>query len=334
MRVAIVRLTSLGDVVHTLPVAAALRRHRRDATVAWIVEAHEQVLLAGNPSVDAIVVAPLRRWRGLFRRGRFAQAASELRSFARQLRDLRVDVVIDVQGWWHKTSPIVALTRAPFRIGFDRRFARDFLSPLFTTAHVVPPAEAVHVVDQNLALLTPLGIKSPVAEFPLPSWPDAEDRVAAWMRAHALRRGAFVVLLPSTRGPRKLWPAARYAAVARRLHESVRMPIVIAGGPFDARVLAQVTAGFADVLVYAPEPVTDLAVFLASAAIVIGNDTGPLHLAAAANIPSLGLFGPTSGARNGPYGPAGRFIQSPTSDMADIGVDDVVTHARDMLRRR
>jgi len=78
------------------------------------------------------------------------------------------------------------------------------------------------------------------------------------------------------------------------------------------------------VLVYAPEAISDLANFLGQARAVIGNDTGPLHLAAAANVPTLGLFGPTSGARNGPYGPTGHFIQSATTQMADISPAEVM----------
>ncbi len=324
MRVAVVRLTSLGDVVHTLPVAAALRRHRPQDEIVWIVEEREQVLLAGNPCVDRVIVAPLRRWRHLCSTGRIGRAAGEFRAFVKAIRSRRIDAVIDVQGWWHKTSPIVALTRAPCRIGFSRQYARDPLSPLFTAIHVSPPSEARHIVDQNLALLKPLGIDAPAAEFVFPSWPDAEQRVHAWTTTRRLQPGGFIALLPSTRGRKKLWPATSYADLARRLGAAAALPIVLAGGPSDERVLAAVTAGAPDVHVYTPDAITDLAIFLGKPRAVIGNDTGPLHLAAAANVPSLGLFGPTSGARNGPYGRTGHFIQSGTGRMTDISVDQVL----------
>jgi lipopolysaccharide heptosyltransferase I len=327
-----VRLTSLGDVVHTLPVAAALRRYRPHDQIVWIVEEREQILLAGNPAVDHVIVAPLRRWRQLCLTGHIRRATGEIRAFVKTLRACHIDAVIDVQGWWQKTSPIVALTRAPCRIGFSRQFARDPLSPLFTAIHVSPPPHARHIVDQNLALLTPLGIESPAAEFVLPVWPDAEQRVQAWTSARGLQTRGFIALLPSTRGRKKLWPAAAYADLARRLGAGAAVPVVLAGGPSDAKILAAVTAGAPDVHVYTPEAISDLAVFLGKPRTVIGNDTGPLHLAAAANVPSLGLFGPTSGVRNGPYGRTGHFIQSETGRMRDISVDQVLKTTLQIVR--
>ena len=324
MRVGVVRLTSLGDVVHTLPVAAALRRYRPGDEIVWIVEEREQQLLLGNPCVDHVLVAPLRRWRRLCASGRLRQALREIGVFRTTLRSFRLDAVLDVQGWGHKTSPIIALTHAPKRIGFSRTHARDVLSPFFTTVHVTPPPQATHVVDQNLALLTPLGIERPPAKFVLPPWPDAAERVSAWMTACHLHPHGFVALLPSTRGPKKLWPAAWYADLARSLTTATALPVVVAGGPGDAQVLTAVANLAPGVLVYAPDAISDLALFLARARTVIGNDTGPLHLAAAANVPTLGLFGPTSGARNGPYGPAGHFIQSATTRMTDIPAADVM----------
>ena len=331
MRVAVVRLTSLGDVVHTLPVAAALRRYRPDDHIVWIVEEHEQQLLLGNPCVDHVLVAPLRRWRRLVSTGRIRRVLGEVRAFHTALRSFHIDAALDVQGWGHKTSPIVALTRAPIRIGFSRPYARDGLSPLFTTVQVTPPPKALHIVDQNLALLRPLGIESPAAEFVLPPWPDAEHRVSAWMTEHGLRPRAFIALLPSTRGHKKLWPAQAYAKAADALAAATALPIVVAGGPVDMPILTAVARMAPGALVYAPDAISDLAVLLDRSRAVVGNDTGPLHLAAAANVPTLGLFGPTSGARNGPYGPTGRFIQSRTTRMTDISQEEVVETSLRML---
>jgi lipopolysaccharide heptosyltransferase I len=328
-------LTSLGDVIHTLPVAAAIRDHRPDATIAWIVEEHEQVLLRGNPIVDEIVVVPLRRWRRRAWAGRFAAIVREMREVKARLRALQADVTIDVQGWTHKTSPIVALTRAPVRIGFDRAHARHPWSTWFTTHHVTPPPEAAHVVDQNLALLRPLGIAAG-ARFVLPDWPDAERRVEEWMAAQGNGAAAPIVLLPSTRGRRRFWPAASYAQLARRLAEATRATLVAAGGPWERPLLDEIQerAGAARLLVYTPEPVSELARFLRRARLVVGNDTGPLHLAAMAGVPAIGLFGPTRGARTGPYGPACSYVQSPSKRMSDITVDSVFAAATRVLAGR
>jgi ADP-heptose:LPS heptosyltransferase len=291
--------------------------------------------------VDDIVLAPLRRWRRWAAGGRVLPAWRELRSFRARLHALAIDVTIDLQGWTHKTSPIVAATRAPMRIGFSRSHARRPGSTLFTTHRVTPPASAAHIVDQNLALLGPLGIRAERVRFVFPDWPDAEGRVEQWFGEHATSGTAEgmlhslrpIVLLPSTRGHRKFWPAPAYAALVERLRGVAPNPIVLAGGPSEQPLLDEIRAraARAQAHTYAPGPIPDLAVFLRRAALVVGNDTGPLHLAAAAAVPAIGLFGPTRGARNGPYGPTGAYIQSPSGRMADISVDSVFELASRML---
>jgi heptosyltransferase-1 len=240
-----------------------------------------------------------------------------------------------VQGWTHKTSPIVALTRAPMRIGFSRTHARRPWSTLFTTHHVTPPPAAAHVVDQNLALLEPLGITAVAARFVLPEWPEADQRVDEWIAAQGTGTGRPIVLLPSTRGRRKLWPAPAYAALAKRLASTTGCTLVLAGSPLERPLLDEirVRSEVANALAYTPEPIPDLDRFLARAALVVGNDTGPLHLAAAAGVPTIGLFGPTRGARNGPYGALGSYIQSPSKRMEDIPVDTVFDAATRLLGR-
>ncbi len=325
-RIAIVRFTSLGDVVHTLPVAAAIRHHEPGARIIWLVEENEQILLRDNPVVDDVVIVPLRRWREeVTSSSRWRTIRHELATLRRTLRDLQIDVTIDVQGWGHKTSPFVRLTRAPMRVGFDRHYARDPLSTLFTTVHVTPPPTARHVVDLNLALLGPLDITATATRFPLPPFADAESRIATWFRDRAIRTPRLVALLPSTRGPQKLWPAESFNELARRLLASGDTTVLILGGPGEEDRLERVRAGLpADrAIVWAGGPVPELTAILRRTNLVIGNDTGPLHLAAAHDVPALGLFGPTRGERNGPYGPLGAFIQSPTGRMADITIDDV-----------
>src|SRR5215813_3744270 len=169
MRVAIVRLSSLGDVVHTLPLAHALRQGVLHVPyVVWIVEEREQSLLLDNPAGDDVVVAPTRRWRReLHARGGTARVLREFRALGRRLQALRLDVAIDVQGLL-KSAIFTVMTRARMRIGFSRRQARDPLSCLVTTHRVSPPPGLHHIVDQNLSLLEPLGIAPGEVVFPLP----------------------------------------------------------------------------------------------------------------------------------------------------------------------
>ena len=331
--IAIVRFTSLGDVVHALPMAAALRRHLPQARVVWLVEEREQILLRDNTVVDDVVLVPLRRWRSsLTRAAGWRESWAELRDLSARLHALEIDVAIDVQGWAHKTSPFTLLTRAPVRIGFDRSHARDIASPLATNRHVSPPPEARHIVDQNLCLLKPLGIDVAGApEFPLPAFADGFQRADEWRRAHGMRADERpIVLLPSTRGEPKRWPARAFAELGRRLllaHGDARL--LVLGGPGEETLLEEVRRGMPPdrALAWAPGPIPDLVGILNGARLAIGNDTGPLHLAAARGVPSLGLFGPTQGVRNGPYGAHCGYLQSPTGRVTDLTVDAVFERA-------
>jgi heptosyltransferase-1 len=340
-RIGIIRLTSLGDVIHTLPVAAAIRDGDPAATIVWFAEEREQVFLRGNPVVDEVITVPLRRWRRqLASPTGLRRTVRELRELLRGLRSDPMDVAIDVQGWPHKTSPIVRATRAPIRIGFDRKNARHPLATLFTTHRITPPPEAAHVVEKNLALLGPIGFgRVGTPRFPLPSFPDADERAAAWLADARFARGGgpaaqLVALFPSTRGHAKLWPASNYRELARQLLADSFVSILILGGPGEESRLHDVRSGLPEsrAIVCAPGPIPELIGIIRHAQLAIGNDTGPLHVAAAAGVPSLGLFGPTRGARNGPYGAHCAYIQSPTGRMSDITVDEVTGHARRLWR--
>ena len=329
-RIAIVRLTSLGDVIHTLPVAAAIRKHEPTARVIWLVEEHEQILLQNNPVVDDVLLVPLRRWRELLTSGAgWRTIRREWTALRDQLRALEIDVALDVQGWGHKTSPFVWLTRAPVRVGFEGPYARDPMSTLATTVHVTPPPSAKHVVDMNLCLLGPLGLTATEVRFPLPSFAEADARVAAWFRDRAFRTPRLVAVLPATRGKQKLWPAESFRELARRLLADGQTTVPLVGGPGEESRLEDVRATLPPdrTVVWSAGPVGELIHLLRRTDLVIGNDTGPLHLAAAHDVPSLGLFGPTRGERNGPYGPTGAFVQSPSGRMSDISVDEVTAVA-------
>jgi lipopolysaccharide heptosyltransferase I len=327
-RIAIVRLTSLGDVVHTLPLAAAIRRQSPKARIVWLVEEREAALLADNPVVDDVVKVPLRRWRGeLVSIPGASGAVHELRALRRLLRSLAIDAALDVQGWPHKTSPLVRMTRAPLRIGFSWRYARHPLATFFTNVHVTPPPGATHIVEQNLALLQPLGILPECPpEFPLPAFADAQARADAWLAGRRTPGERLIALLPATRGPAKHWPAAAYRTLAARLLDDPTVRVLILGSPAEMSLLEEVRGNLpaARVATAAPGPIAELIAILRRVDLAVGNDTGPIHLAAASGVPALGLFGPTRGVRNGPYGPYGAFIQSQTGRMADIAVEDVL----------
>lgn len=325
MRIAIIRLTSLGDLVCTLPLAHALRCHSPTSRIVWIVEEQEKTLLLHNPVVDEVVVGPTRRWRQELKTPIGAmKVVREVKLLGRRLKSLQLDVAIDPQGLL-KSAIFTILTRAPVRIGFGWRHAREPLSSLFTTHRVTPPASALHLVEKQLSLLQPLGIQPREIAFPLPLVPSAEEKAETLLQQHGVTgRDRLVVLIPATRRPAKKWPLAHFRLLAERLMDEAGVWVLLLAGPGEEGLLQAIAQDLDGHPILAPSTsIPEVLAFLRRAHLAVGNDTGPLHLAAALGVPTIGLYGPTRPEQNGPYGPRIRVIRSPTRRMEDIPVDVV-----------
>lgn len=288
-RILVVRLGSLGDIVHTLPAVAALRRAHPGARLEWIVEAKWAPLLLGNPDVDEVIRfdrAGLAGWR---------RAAARLRAG-------RYSLAVDFQGLY-KSALLARLSGARERIGFARGHAREAGAAMFYT-HRVAPQAARHVVERNLALAAAAGAAPGEVNFPLRVAPEAESWLEAQLAANRIRD--YFVLSPGGGWRSKLWPAERYGHLHRRLASDPRgggWRGVVNFGPGERALAeaARLVAGEPQPLVV-PLELPQLVALLARARLVVSADTGPLHLAAALGTPVVGLYGPTSPERNGPWG--------------------------------
>ena len=327
MNVAIVKLSSIGDVVHALPVAGALKRLRPGTRVTWVAEAREATLLAGHPDVDDVIIADTRGWR---RRVGIAML-HEVREVARGLRERSFDVVLDLQALL-KSGVLTALTRAPRRIGFAAGWSRERMSTVFMTERVRPPADARHVVEQYITLLVPLGITHPAVEFRLPVDAGADAHVEEFLTSAGIKpQDRLVLMNPGAGRPDKRWPVDRFREVAQRLSDEAGARVVALWGPGeedDARALVSSSAAG---IVAPPTTLRELAALARRARLVVAGDTGPLHIAAAVGTLCVGLYGPTSGVRNGPYGVRHRVLQSPDGRLGSISVDAVVTASTALL---
>jgi lipopolysaccharide heptosyltransferase I len=281
MRILIVRLGSLGDLVHTLPAAAALRRGYPGAAIDWLVEARYRPFVALVPAVnETIAVEP--------------SVGGWLRA-RRRLRARRYDAAIDFQGLL-KSAALARLSGARRVVGFAAAHLRErAAAPWYTERHA-PPAGG-HVIAKNLALAAALGAPAGPMEFPLRS-------VDSPVAREARRAGRFALLNPGAAWPNKRWPPERFGELARRLRARCGLRSIVTWGEGEeplARRVVEASDGAA-----AAAPPTDLGDLLAlvrAAALVVSGDTGPLHLAAAAGAPVVGLYGPTDPRRNGPWAP-------------------------------
>lgn len=332
MRIALLKLSSLGDVVHALPVASALRRHLPSAHLAWIVEAREAALLSEHPDLDQVISVDTRGWRRRLRTPAGAwEVRRELAQLIRRLRSSRFDIVLDLQGLL-KTGLLAASTGAPRRIGFARSHLKEPLSALFTNCRVTPPPEAAHVVEQYLALLEPLGVSERRPVFHLPLCPDTAHRIDAFLAEQGVTpRDSLVALNLGAGRPAKRWPVPHWKRLAEGL-TSEGFRLLLLWGPGEKEFALSAARELEPAPLLAP-PTTlhELAALLRRAALVVASDTGPLHLAAALGTPCLGLYGPTSPERNGPYGPLCRALRSPDGTMTSLQPDTVLMATVNLL---
>ena len=333
MNVAIVKLSSLGDVIHALPVLGALRAAWPAARLTWIVEMRESAILRGHPELDAVMPVDTRRWRGMLLSPRgAAEVWSDIRQLRRRMRDAVFDVAIDLQGLI-KSGLLTALTGAPLRIGFAASRCWEPLNALFTNRRVAPPARARHVIDQYRSLLEPLGASGGPVSFAIPTSALAGARMDEFLAAHGLKpRDRLVALCPGARRPNKRWPIHHFRTLADRLCGDTGARVVVVWGPGERELARGIAAGLWSRPVLSPPTTLDeLGALLRRCSVLIGGDTGPLHLAAAVGTPTVGLFGPTPSERNRPWGPQGRGLQSPDGLMASIAPDTVLETALEFL---
>jgi heptosyltransferase-1 len=288
--IVIVRLSAIGDVLHAVPAAVAIKRAFPKTTIGWAVEGRAADVLAGHPAVDHLFRLP-RGW---------LKSPRAVWSLRRQLRSFAADVAIDMQGLL-KSAVATALSGASMRIGHARPTARELAWHAYT--HAVT-ATKPHIIERHGELLAPLGILDAAIEFDMPRWPVSRARVREWL-AGARLHGPFAVINPGAGWASKLWPTDRFAAVARGMHErhGLRSAVTWGGSAEQAAAQAIVAKSGGAAVLAPPTTLQDLGELCREARLFISSDTGPLHLAAAVGTPCVGLFGPVPARRNGPYGP-------------------------------
>lgn len=317
--IVVVKLSAIGDVLHGVPTAVALKRAYPQARIGWVVEGRAGDVLAGHPAIDHLFRLP-RGWLKSF---------ATIRGLRRQLRDFAPDVAIDLQGLLKSGLP-TWLSGARLRIGHAAPESREQAWRFYT--HAVEATEP-HVVDRNLRLLSPLGIETDRAAFDMPRWPVSRLRMQEWLATLRLPRSPALIN-PGAGWPSKIWPAERFAAVARELDRRGVPSVVVWGGDAERAAAERIVAASAGAARMAPSTtLQDLGELCRLARVFISSDTGPLHLAAAVGTPCVGLFGPVPAKRNGPYGPGHRTVEPPVSlrpAWADRKTDRVAMDAIDV----
>jgi heptosyltransferase I len=286
-RLGIVMMSAVGDAVHVLPVINAVKRHRPETRITWVLQPGPATLVRDHPAVDDIV---------LFDRSQGWRAFTNVR---RELARRPQDVVLGLQVYF-KAGIVTALTRAPIKLGFDRARARD-LNWLFTTHRIPPHPVGQHVQDQYFEFLQALGIPHDPVTWNLGPWDTERDAQRAFLSR--LERPAASIVVATSK-PEKDWPPERWAQVVDALWSEFGLQAVLVGG----RSPRELSAERVIMERSAHRPLSELGSglrplvgILDGSALVLAPDTGPLHMSVALDRPVISLMGYTNPKRTGPY---------------------------------
>lgn len=280
----VLRLGSLGDIVHTFPAVAALRESFPSAQIAWLTHPRWKFLV--ESSGLASQAWPIE-----------SRSTASLRQTIAALRGSHWDAAIDYQGLW-KSAALPLFGGIRRRIGFSSETIREFAVPILYTDRV--RCSTTHIADQNGELSLRAGAQNPVAPFQLHT-PEQDERA---LHTHLQELGLekYVVLSPGGGWRSKCWPPERFGNLCHMIRDSLGLRCVVNYGPGeqDLAIAVRECSGGCDPVPY-NGPLGPLMALLRSAACIVGGDTGPLHLAIALGTPAVAIFGPTDPARNGPY---------------------------------
>ena len=289
----IVKLSAIGDVIHALPVAHALKQTYPNARITWVVEKPAYDLLTNNPDIDEIIIFDKPKFKSL------AGLLTNGYAFAKKLKSYKFDLAIDLQGLF-KSAAISYLSGAAKRLVYCNAREQSHL----VGQRICGEHELDHVVERYLDVARYLGCKVDLVLFPINITESEEKKTTAIIHHAGLKlENPYVVLAPGTNWASKCWPPAHFAKLADMLYDKNIIPLLI-GGPNDKRLAQEIinNAKIPPIDLTGKTSMKQLAYIIKKSQAFVGGDTGPMHLAVAVETPTVAMFGPTDPQRNGPYG--------------------------------
>ena len=305
-RILLIKPSSLGDIVHALPVLNGLRQRYPDAYIAWLVNQAYAGLLEGHPQLDEVI--PFDRqafgsvWRGVMHAGYLIR-------FVKKIRRGRFDLVIDLAGLF-RSGLMAYASGSPVRLGFSP--AREGAGIFYNCAIPTDNRQA-HAVDMNYRLSEVLGFTHVPVAFNLPIAQSARESLARKMiQAGLPSDSGYGLILPGTRWETKNWQPACFASLIDAIEQSHKCPVVLGGSGDDIDLCRQVAdaSRVKPAVIAGLTTLPEMVALVAGASWVVSNDSAPMHLAAALNRPLVAIFGPTDPKRTGPYGHMTSVVQA------------------------
>lgn len=285
-KILIVKPSALGDIIHSLPVLNALSKRFPDAKIDWVVAKGLHTILENHPMIGKLWIIDKSKWKKI---GLIKKTFAEIARLRKDLKAERYDLTIDLQGLL-RTGLITKFTGSQHRVGFAA--AREG-APLFYTRKIKVDWDKFHAVDRYLKLVEPYGCDTGNVEFPLPPFEENIPLIKELPEK-------FAIIAPSAGKEANRWPSDKFGELASRLE----LPSVVIGDPNASKIADEVVASSNGkaVSVTGRTSLLELLALTQKAAYFISNDTGPMHIAAALNVPVCAIFGPANPTRTGPYG--------------------------------
>ncbi len=289
-RFLVVKFGSLGDIVHCLPSVAQLRKAFPDAAIDWLIERKNKSVVELSGLDVKLIPIDTYQWRNSPGIG----SAKEIAEFVWAISKDGYDCSIDFQGLV-KSAFCAYLSAAPKRIGWERDFLKESVSRFFYTDVVKP--KRIHIIDQQMELLKPLGID--------PDWDTmvplrAPDKARESLAKKLNGKSDYIVINPGSNWKTKNWAPERYGELAGRLM-SEGLPVAVTWGPGEESMVRKIVAAAGNNIAQIPTTLEELVALCEKSRLFVGGDTGPMHFAAAVGTPVVSIFGPSSSDRNGPF---------------------------------
>ena len=291
MKILIIKPSSLGDVIHALPFLNAVKKTFPDSEVDWVISKNLMGILEDNPLINELISLDKDSWKSV---KKLPETLSELSSLRKTLKSRHYDIVVDLQGLL-RSGLIAFSTPTTLKIGFDdaREGSRFFYD------RKVPVKESAHAVDKCLEIAKAIKADTKRVKFPL----HINDASKIQIKKIIGNIKEYLVIVPSARWASKRWPAENFAQLIKKLS----IPCIITGSKGDKKrvqkIIGLLSKKTSDKIIdlCGKTDLKELAALLAGAKAVVTNDTGPMHIAAALNVPVVAIFGPTDPVKTGPY---------------------------------
>jgi lipopolysaccharide heptosyltransferase I len=289
MKILVIKPSSLGDVIHALPFLNAVKEHFPDSEIDWVISKNLQGILEGHPMIHELLILNKDEWKSI---RNIPRTAAEISALTRRLKSKHYDLVVDLQGLL-RSGLIAFSTPTTLKVGFKE--AREGSS--FFYDKKVSVNGTFHAVDKCLEAAKAIGAAVTKAEFPIHVGRDARKKVRKLLGEVK----NYIVVIPSARWITKRWPAENFAALISK----ISMPCVIAGSKADRELSQRIVAmssGDTVIDLCGRTDLKELTALIEGARAVVTNDSGPMHIAAALDKPTIAIFGPTDPVKTGPYG--------------------------------